>query len=292
MKVASASSTAKVIAASTILLAGERNPSNEVAPGAAELCRIFLSTNLSDRCLAACAGQRHARRILRLLERMTLPGIIAHYWRRKRWIEHRCRMAIEGGFERIVILGAGFDTLGMRLSTEFARLEVVELDHPATQRVKRTALANNLIPLPGNFRLCEVDLTREKLPVTAGADKPTVFIIEGLLMYLSEDDVSTLFDRLHECAPPGTRVIFSFMSRWPDGGSGFRPHSRLIDWWLRVKHEPFTWAIEPEAIDSFLASGNFKLMEMALAHELDPRANLQPGSLKGENLVICELVPK
>ena len=133
MKPAQASSTAKVIAASTILLASEDRSPEMVPPDAAGLCEIFLSGNTTDRLLAKSARNPWSRRLWRGLERMTLPGIVRHYARRKRWIESHCRTAIADGCGKIVILGAGFDTLGMRLSREFASLEVIEMDHPATQ---------------------------------------------------------------------------------------------------------------------------------------------------------------
>ncbi|MEX1114412.1 MAG: class I SAM-dependent methyltransferase [Akkermansiaceae bacterium] len=120
MKPAQASSTAKVIAASTILLASEDHHAEMVAPGAAGLCEIFLTGSATDRMLAKSARHPWTRCFWRGVERITLPGIILHYWRRKRWIEERCRTAIADGCGWIVILGAGFDTLGIRLSREFA----------------------------------------------------------------------------------------------------------------------------------------------------------------------------
>jgi len=283
MKSNRASNTAKVIAASTILLASERHQSDLVAPGAAELCEIFLSGSISDRILAASARHPLTRCFWRWVERLTLPGIIFHYWHRKRWIEDRCRVAIADGFERVVVIGAGFDTLGIRLSREFDRLDVIELDHPATQELKRSSLARNEMALSENFRFSTIDLTHEALP--SGDAKPTVFILEGVLMYLPEMDVCRLFRGLLQSQSDRIRVIFSFMTRWPDGGSGFRPHSGLIERWLALNKEPFTWAIEPEAVADFLAGNDFRLSEMALTREF---SNTPLGTLEGENLVVCE----
>lgn len=275
MKRSQASSTSKVIAASTILLDSEDRDAGMVAPGAAALCRVFLSANAADRLLARSASHPWTRRFWRALERMTLPGIIHHYWRRKRWIEDHCRRAIADGGGQVVILGAGFDTLGIRLSREFASVEVIEMDHPATQSAKQRALSLSEVALPENLRFECLDLAEEEFPASLFEKAPTVFILEGLLMYLPERAVGDLFDAIGKLPGGKTKVIFSFMSKWPDGSSGFRPHSRLIHGWLAMRGEPFTWSIEPERIDGFLAAHGFKLIEIL------------PGSgLEGENLVI------
>lgn len=90
MKPERASSTAKVIAASTILLASDLRTSNLVALGAAELCGKLLSGSAIDRWLARSAAYAPTRAMWRWLERLLLPGIMPHYWHRKRWIETRC----------------------------------------------------------------------------------------------------------------------------------------------------------------------------------------------------------
>lgn len=284
MKSGKASGTAKVIAAATILLDSEGTEPNPTAPGAAELCRHFLSTCWSDRMLAASASHPITRRLWRWVECRTHPGIIAHYWNRKRWIELRCREAIAGGTGRIVIPGAGFDTLGLRLARELEHLEVIEVDHPATRKTKLDAIQRMGIPLPPNLHFMPVDLTTDAFPILPSTETSVVYVLEGLLMYLDEPTIDRLFGVLQDIPTPRLRVIFSFMTKWPDASSGFRPRSRWIDRWLEGRGEPFTWSLEPDRVADFLATHGFTLDEMASTREL---ANLE-GSLDGENLVVCE----
>lgn len=273
-----ASSTARVIAASTVLLASENQDTELVPPGAADLCRRFLSLSSRDRWLAWSASCPPTRTLWRWLERMTCPGIMRHYWHRKRWIETRCRNATNSGFGRLLVIGAGFDTLGIRLALEHPWLDVVELDHPATQRIKRQALGIHPAVAPGNLRFESVDLAEGLLPDSAlhGAEA-TVVVAEGLLMYLSTSDVEDMFERLSRTTAERLRVVFTFMTRWPDGSSGFRPRSRLVERWMAWRGEPFRWAIEPGRVRDMLAARGFDLTEMA-----------QTGVIEGENLVLCE----
>ena len=289
MKPAQASNTAKVIAASTILLASDPRTSAQVAPGAAALCQKLLSGARADRWLARSAVHPLTRALWRWVECLTLPGIMAHYWHRKRWIERRCRIALAEGFERVIVLGAGFDTLGLRLSDEMRQIEVIEIDHPATQEAKRRALGGNTPAPSGNLRFIALDLGADRLPATLFNDrKSTIVIVEGVLMYLSPADVARLFDAINKLPVERMRILFSFMTKWPDGRSGFRPHSWLIERWLAWRNEPFTWALEPLDMQDFLAAHRFRLVEMALTRHFSGHPVNRPSMLEGENLVLCE----
>ncbi len=289
MKTGQASTTAKVIAASTLLLASDIRTAKLVAPGAAAMCKQFLSGSWSDRWLAKSASFPLTKWVWHILERLTLPGIMVHYWYRKRWIEQRCRTAIANGCERVIILGAGFDTLGCRLSQEFGSVEIIEIDHPATQTVKQRALAvvtsNNI-----KVKFIALDLGKQALPESLLNDRrKTLVIAEGLLMYLSAENISRLFETLHRLSSQHVHVIFSYLVRWPDGKSGFRPCSWLIERWLDWRGEPFTWAIELDAISHLLTHHHFILIEMAEAQNYKESDAIL---LEGENLVMCKTKSK
>ena len=288
MKPNQASNTAKVIAASTILLASDAGTAGQVAAGAAALCQTFLSGTRNDRWLARSAKWPPTRLLWRWLERLTLPGIISHYWHRKRWIESRCRDAIADGFERVIVLGAGYDTLTQRLAREFSQLAFIEVDHPATQNSKRQALRGDSM-LPSNLTYVALDLSVDPLPATLlQDDMATIVVIEGMLMYLNPPDVDRLFGLLRQLSAKRVRIVFSFMSEWPDGRCGFRPYSWLIERWLAWRNEPFTWAINSRLLAEFLATRGFKMIELATTRDFSESSTAKPSSLEGENLVVCE----
>lgn len=281
------STTAKVIAASTILLASDRRTAWLVAPGAEALCRQLLSTTLGDRMLASSAGNQLLRLLWRWLERRLLPGIMAHYWQRKRWIEDQTRAALAEGFVRVIVLGAGFDTLAYRLAREFPDVEFIEIDHPATQAAKRKGLAS---AAPVNMKFVAVDLEQELIPQSLARDsRPMVVIAEGLLMYLRAEHIERLLASLQQSSAGPVRLMFSYMVRWPDGTSGFRPSSAWIGRWLAWRGEPFTWVLEPQAVGGFLARHHFVLAEIATPQEFGGRP-IDAAGLHGENLVLCDAV--
>lgn len=289
MKAGQASTTAKVIAASTLLLDSDPAEQALVPPGAALLCRQFLATTWTDRCLSASATNPWTRGLWRGLERLTHPGIMRHYLLRKQWIETRCRDALQQGVRRVIVIGAGLDTLALRMAPQWPEVAWVEIDHPATQTFKRQGLDRAGVALPLNLSLHPVDLSVSPLPAALMADgRPTLVVLEGVLMYLDEADVASLLhDQIRALSTAPVRLIFSHMVRWPEGRAGFRPSSRWVDRWLAWRSEPFRWTLAPQTLAPWLHTLGYALQRQAEPpFALDPIAS--SAGLKGENLVLCE----
>jgi methyltransferase (TIGR00027 family) len=189
------------------------------------------------------------------------------------------------GFQRVAIIGAGFDTLALRLASEFPHIEWMEIDHPATQRAKRSALGGELAP---NVRFVAVDLSVDPLPTELFDDgRATLVIAEGVLMYLAPQAIDRLFEAVARLRMPA-RMVFSFMSKWPDGSAGFLPRSAWVERWLAWRREPFTWSIEPQRLDGFLRRFALAPIEVAPAQQLAADAGTRDSLLAGEDLVLCE----
>jgi methyltransferase (TIGR00027 family) len=282
-----ASSTAKLIAAGTLLLANDARTSGLVTPEAAALCEHVLAggpwATRADRWLAASTRHAGSRACWCALERQVLPGIVRHFAHRKRWIERQCCAAIASGCARVIVLGAGFDTLGCRLCLETDQIEVIEVDHPATQAAKRAAIDALPSRLKAPLRLIACDLAHDDLPAALLNDpRQAVVIAEGLLMYLDDRAVDRLFGQVHMLSPAGVQFVFSHLVQWPSGPAGLRPRSRLIDAWLAWRGEPFTSAIAPHALPALLQRHGFSMIDSATPTDLAAGV-----TLLGENLVHC-----
>lgn len=288
MKAGQASTTAKVIAASTLLLASRSADRHLVPEGAAPLCQHFLSTTWTDRCLAASATSALTRWFWRGLERITHPGIMRHYLLRKHWIEEQCRMSLQAGVRRVIVIGAGLDTLALRMAPQWPEVAWVEIDHPATQAFKLQGLSAAGLRLPSNAELHSVDLAISPLPSNLmNNDQPTLVVIEGVLMYLEETAIVALLrDQVRALSTLPVKVIFSHMVRWDEGRSGFRPSSWLIDRWLSWRSEPFKWTISPKALQPWLQALGYELLAQAES-PFSKDIAVPSHCLKGENLVSC-----
>lgn len=244
------------------------------------------------------------RRFVRAIERRTVPGIYLHYLVRKLCIGDMVASALSPidatAPRQLVVVGAGLDSLAPRLFLSGARpdVSIIEVDHPATQGVKRRALAPFHLPAPG-FTFVSLDLTRHQLAdalAASGAFDPTlpsVFVAEGLLMYLTENQAATFFRELAGLAPAGSRVVFTFMESDRRDRVRFknlpRWYAPLLDRWLRRVGEPMRWAIDRTAIRSWLAPTGWALEEIADRDALRARY-LTPNALGDRALMDGEYV--
>jgi len=107
--------------------------------------------------------------------------------------------AVRDGFSRVMIVGAGYD---MRAS-RFGLGNVVEVDHPATQRRKIERLRSFAVT---PVMRVAADLMVDDLPAS---DEPTVFVVEGFLHYLSPHRFDILLAAMARA--PRARIIASFI---------------------------------------------------------------------------------
>jgi methyltransferase (TIGR00027 family) len=286
------SSTATLIAAATVFLARDRRLSDLVPVDAASACAQFLkSASPATAAIVDTISRPGLRWAARLAERMTVPGLPLHFIVRKRCIEDAVRAGIAGGARQVVIIGAGFDTLALRLHRVHPDVRFFEIDHPATQSPKRTALE----PVPANLRFIAADLARARLADVLRSDSSylsdsyTVFVIEGLLMYLSQAAVNAVFNALSDARRARTRVVFTLMEPAPDGRLAFHNATLLERWLLSLWREPFHSAMPRGEIDAFLDFHGYSTMSITDADALRARY-LAPSRRDALTLARGELV--
>ena len=139
------------------------------------------------------------------------------------YIDRITRRAV-GDMDQFVLLGAGYDT---RAYGEFKRdgLAIFELDQARTQELKVASLGNAGIDAT-HVTFVPVDFSRddafENLRA-AGYDptKKTLFIWEGVTLYLAEEDVRRTLRDVREHAAPGSVIVADFYAeRFIRMGSG------------------------------------------------------------------------
>jgi methyltransferase (TIGR00027 family) len=121
----------------------------------------------------------------------------------------------EHAAEQVVILGAGLDARAWRMPG-LARATVFEVDHAASQqdklrRIGGLAPAARLVPVA-------VDLARERLgPALGGAgfdrQTPTTWVWEGVVPYLSAEEVRATLTQVAELSAPGSRLVVNYQAK-------------------------------------------------------------------------------
>ena len=144
-------------------------------------------------------GWGHLRRELEELQ-------VAHCVRHAAIDRLLCDAAADG-FSQVVLIGAGYDMRHRRFP-ELAATRWFEVDHPATSARKWRILGD-----PGDVVRVPIDLATTSLAAALPAcnrDEPTVFVLEGLIHYLSRARLSALFAEMADVARR-RRVILSFI---------------------------------------------------------------------------------
>lgn len=210
--------------------------------------------------MAGLLAKSGFRALCHALERATLPGICLHFALRKRALRDHAHAAIAAGCSQVVVLGAGLDTLCIELRAAYPRLCCIEIDHPATQAGKRRAAGAG----GHGIEFIGADLAWRSLSDVLAScsafrrEAPTLFVAEGLLMYLPHDAVAALFAQM-AAAAPHSRLAFTWMEPQADGLPNFRPRSRLVDFWLRLRGEPLLSAMPRAGLARFLGDAGFAL---------------------------------
>jgi methyltransferase (TIGR00027 family) len=119
----------------------------------------------------------------------------------------------EGPRAQVVILGAGLDGRAWRM-TELYESDTYEVDQPVSQRDKReraVALGDR------QPHFVPVEFGRDDLAATleaAGhrADLPTTWVWEGVVPYLTPDEVRRTLDEVAARSGPGSRLIVNYQA--------------------------------------------------------------------------------
>jgi methyltransferase (TIGR00027 family) len=145
--------------------------------------------------------------------------------------------AVKRGCRQVVMLGAGLDTRAWRFD-ELAGTTVYEVDHPATQELKRHRAT--MLPAPkARIVWTPVDFERDSLTArlaSAGHDAsaPTVWIWEGVVMYLPDVAVTSTLNAVRSRSAAGTVLLLHYHE--PSGTSLART----------VRGFVFSWIGEPQ----------------------------------------------
>jgi len=210
---------------------------------------------------------------VKIKEFLMLPGITLHYILRKSYIEDKALEAIANGAKQIVNLGAGFDTLAWRFCQQHADVNFVEIDHPATSKYKKQALQKDADDLT-NMHFLSVDFSQQNLYQALSEfehfdqTKPTLYICEGVLMYLSKEDINILFDSIHNLTGSHSQLVFTAIEPQHSPKNNIR---NLLYFYLKTVNEPICWTQDSTELEAFVKSQNCRLEAYADTAELRNR---------------------
>jgi methyltransferase (TIGR00027 family) len=119
------------------------------------------------------------------------------------------------GAPQVVLLGAGLDSRAWRMD-ELADATVLEVDHPASQLDKRRRIGDRppvcgrLVSVPVDFR--QDDLSTALAGAGHHADRPTTWVWEGVVPYLTRDAMMSTLAAVADSSAPGSRLVVNYQA--------------------------------------------------------------------------------
>jgi methyltransferase (TIGR00027 family) len=198
--------------------------------------------------------------LLRVAALPILPSI-TYMQVRTRVIDDVVRQFCGFGGTQLVLLGAGFDARAARLGRTLGGARVYEVDHPATQRLKRARFgdAAGVVYVAWNFETDPMAALPARLE-EAGLDRgrPTLTIWEGVTMYLSEPAIEYTVAAVRAWSAPRSQLCFSYFER--DTLERPHPFHRVVAAAVRVWGEPFRFGWDPRRLPAWLSAHGFRLL--------------------------------
>lgn len=161
-----------------------------------------------------------------------MPGWSNSIRTRVRLFDDLAREEVQRGIEQVVILGAGYDTRAYRIS-DLKKVRIFEVDRKDTVVFKTGKISEILGSMPGNVSYIPADLEIANLAVCLESsgysrEKKTLFILEGLVMYMSREAVEKLLSGIRIFSAPDSAIIFDFIPASMADGSSDRSDARYI----------------------------------------------------------------
>ena len=133
-------------------------------------------------------------------------------------IDAQVDKAATEGVVQVVVLGAGFDSRAYRFHSVYPALEFFEVDLPATISAKQEAVIRVFGKLPKYVHYAPIDFDSQSLASVlpeAGYDsrKKTLFILEGVTMYVNAAGNNATFEFIRSHSPSGSMVVYDYVLR-------------------------------------------------------------------------------
>ncbi|WP_440950578.1 SAM-dependent methyltransferase [Methanosphaerula subterraneus] len=218
----------------------------------------------------AAAHPAEAQAKLEEMERQ-FPGLDNSIRARVRYFDEVIEKMCSDRLEQLVILGAGYDTRAYRLAG-LKNARVFEVDHPDTQFFKMEKIREVFGGLPNHVVYVPIDFEFEDLGDKLRAndyspDQKTLFVLEGLIMYLPQKAVDETFEFIVHNAGMGSAILFDYYPASVVDGSSGSEIAKNIRNFTQMVGEPLQFGIPDGEIVRTLTEYGFSEVRNVTSEE-------------------------
>lgn len=210
------------------------------------------------------------------MRKIAPSGIYEYVLARTKLLDEVFINALENRFTQIVLLGAGFDTRALRFRSKKTGAKIFELDIQTTQQPKVEILNRKQIALPKELVFVPIDFNRESIGDALGnagyaTDEKSLFIWEGVTMYLTSNAVDRTLDFVRSTAMEESIIAFDYIyASVLRRENKFYGEKEIYEIVSRAG-EGWTFGVEEGTIEDFLTQRGFKLITHHTPSDLEKR---------------------
>ena len=185
----------------------------------------------------------------------------AHIVVRARYAEDILQAAQRDGAGRYVILAAGLDTFAWRQGRK--TIDVLEIDHPATQAWKQELVTRSRLKAPRNLSFLPINFESQSLAdIWLPSKTPDFISWLGVTYYLTGGAIRETLKTLARVTQPGSQIVFDF---WGKARPGEMSTPLLLGTRLSVAllREPMHSFFDADDIEALAEETGWRIHEIA-----------------------------
>lgn len=187
---------------------------------------------------------------------------------RARYAEDKLEKATDSGIRQYVIIGAGFDSFALRRKDLVDKLSVFvfELDHPASQRLKRNRIKQLSLALPDRHEFIGINFENEGLNEALArssysAEYPAFFSWLGTVHYLTPPAVEKTLTAIAAIAHPGSELVVDYAADEALSAAGDQKMVKKLKRFTDRRGEPILSTFHPDQFQKLVSEIGFTIAE-------------------------------
>ncbi|MGB7993082.1 SAM-dependent methyltransferase [Methanoregula sp.] len=197
------------------------------------------------------------------------PGLRNTIVARVRFFDDTIKEAAQNGLEQLVIMGAGYDTRAYRIDELKENMRVFEIDRPGIQEIKKAKIRDIFGRLPDNVVYVAVDFEiqdfgQRLFECGYSHKKKTLFVMEGLIMYLTLPAIDAMLSFIVKNSGPGSAILFDCSGK--TGSHDSMTRKKLEDHTAQ-SGEPIRFFLPEEGAEAFLVQRGFSQVRTVTCDE-------------------------
>ena len=196
-----------------------------------------------------------------------MPGANGAIVSRIRFIDEYLETCIKNEFKQVVIIGAGYDTRAYRIDGVKENLSFFEVDHPITQQIKIEKIKEIFDQLPDHVTYVPVTFGQDQLSeklFDAGYKQgiKTLFIIEGLLMYIPPEAVDGLLMFITKASCAESALVADYFHSDVIEGKSDLKEAITLKQFVENAGSKLMFGLAPETVFDFFTQRGFHKLEL------------------------------